>query len=334
MDLNNLCKYGDNYPLLISEENSIKTGLCNPSVLYIDGKLLFNLREVNYILYHAVGAKEYFQEGGRFPSAWGPLSYLHPNNEHLLITRNHLGYLDTGCNLIDTSMLDVDPKWEFHGLEDARLVNWGNKVYITGVRRDTTENGVGRMELSRIIDIKDSPKEISRIRIKHPTDEENAYCEKNWMPVRDVPFTYLKHANPTQVVKVNPENGDCWVVEQKDKVESLPDTRGGSQVLSYKDGYIAFTHDTTFWYFQDRGDGNKDAIYYHRVVFWDKDWNLKAMSKQFHFMDAQIEFCCGAEHVDGKFYITFGFEDNSAHLLVIDEEHIDKLLEDGDYNTK
>jgi len=128
MDLTNLCKYGDNYPLLIPEENSIKTGLCNPSILYIDGKLLFNLREVNYILYHAVGAKEYFQEGGRFASAWGPLSYLHPNNEHLLITRNHLGYLETGCNLIDTSMLDMEPKWEFHGLEDARLVNWGDKV--------------------------------------------------------------------------------------------------------------------------------------------------------------------------------------------------------------
>ena len=48
-------------------------------------------------------------------------------------------------------------------------------------------------------------------------------------------------------------------------------------------------------------------------------------------MGGQIEFCCGAEYVDNKFYITFGFQDNSAHLLVIDEEHIDKLLEDGDY---
>ena len=152
-------------------------------------------------------------------------------------------------------------------------------------------------DISRIIDIEDSPKEVSRVRIKHPTDEEGAYCEKNWMPVRDIPFTYLKHANPPQVVKVNPENGDCWIVEQKDKIDSLPDTRGGSQVLSYKGGYIAVTHDTMFWYFTDRGDGNKDAIYHHRIIFWDKDWNIQKVSKPFHFMDGQIEFCCGMEYM-------------------------------------
>ena len=331
MDLNSICKYGDTYPLLVFEDDSIKAGLCNPSILYKDGKFVFNLRDVNYVLYHAIGATKYMQEGGRFASAWGPLSYLHPDGYHKLVTKNYAGTLEEGCKLVDTSMLDVEPKWEFHGLEDCRLVNWGNKVYLTGVRRDTTDTGVGRMELSRIIDIEDSPKEISRVRIKHPTDEGNAYCEKNWMPVRDIPFTYVKHANPTQVVKVNPENGDCWVTEQKQRVEGIPDTRGGSQVLSYKGGYIAVTHDTMFWYFTDRGSGNKDAVYHHRIVFWDKDWNIQKVSKPFHFMGGQIEFCCGAEYVDNKFHITFGFQDNSAHLLVIDEEHIDNLLEDGDY---
>jgi len=331
MDLNSICKYGDTYPLLVSEEDSIQTGLCNPSILYKDGEFLFNLREVNYVLYHSIGATKYREEGGDYPSAWGPLSYLHPNKFRKLATRNYLGTLDKGCKLVDTSILDVEPKWNFHGLEDARLVNWDNKIYLTGVRRDTTDNGVGRMELSRVVNTDDSPIEVSRVRVKHPTNEQDAYCEKNWMPVRDVPFTYIKHVNPTQIVQTDPSTGDCWVVTEKERVIEVPNTRGGSQVLSYKGGYVAVTHDTVYWYFSDRGDGNKDAIYKHRIVFWDKDWNLQKVSKPFHFMGGQIEFCCGAEYVDNKFYITFGFEDNSAHLLVIDEKHIDKLLEDGDF---
>ena len=51
---------------------------------------------------------------------------------------------------IDTGVLDVKPLWDFVGLEDARLVKWDDKYYMCGVRRDTTTNGQGRMELSEI----------------------------------------------------------------------------------------------------------------------------------------------------------------------------------------
>ena len=37
---------------------------------------------------------------------------------------------------------------DFIGLEDGRLLKWNDKYYLTGVRRDTTTNGQGRMELS------------------------------------------------------------------------------------------------------------------------------------------------------------------------------------------
>ena len=49
---------------------------------------------------------------------------------------------------IDTSKLDVTPIWKFIGLEDGRIVNWDDKYYAIGVRRDTTTNGQGRMEFS------------------------------------------------------------------------------------------------------------------------------------------------------------------------------------------
>ena len=39
---------------------------------------------------------------------------------------------------------------DFVGLEDSRIFRWEGDLYISGVRRDTTENGQGRMELSKI----------------------------------------------------------------------------------------------------------------------------------------------------------------------------------------
>jgi len=49
---------------------------------------------------------------------------------------------------VDTSALDVTPMWEFVGEEDCRVVQWLGDYYLVGVRRDTTTNGVGRMEYS------------------------------------------------------------------------------------------------------------------------------------------------------------------------------------------
>jgi len=332
MELNSLCRYGENFPLLVSSTESEGLGLCNPSILQYKGEMLINVRNVKYVLYHSIGAKYWKDEGGKFQSRWGPLSYLHPEDDRTLKTENFLGYFGKGFKKIDTSELDQEPIWTFIGLEDGRLIEWGDTLYLTGVRRDTTENGVGRMELSTLEDIDSLPRETKRVRIKHPTDEDNAYCEKNWAPIVDMPYHFVMNANPTQIVKVNPDNGDCSLVINKEKVNiEHANTRGSSQVINYKGGYLAITHDTNWWY-HDRGNANKDAIYDHRLVFWDKDWNIQKISKKFKFMGGQIEFCCGMEYIGGVFYITFGFEDNSAHLLQIEDIYIDKLLEDAEYS--
>lgn len=331
--LGSLCKYGENYPLLLPFEKSGGLGVCNPSILYEDGRFLINLRNVKYALYHSIGADYWKSEGGKYQSRFGPLTYVHSENDWKLLTENYMGELYTEPNIVDSSQIEHEPVWEFVGMEDGRLVKWDDKIYLTGVRRDVKPNGEGRMELSEIEDPFGSVKEVSRVRVKHPTNEEEAYCEKNWMPVKSLPYHYIMHANPTQLVKVDPVTGDSELVVSKEKVEIKDaDTRGSSQVIEYKDGYLALTHDTCWWYFEERGGGNKDAIYNHRFIYWDKDWNIQKISKPFKFMGGQIEFCCGMEHVKDEFYITFGFEDNSAHLLVIKESIIELLLESAEYN--
>jgi len=302
--------------LVIPSEFTKGLALMNPSILKVKNKYLVNIRWVQYALYHS----EYNQ---KFQSPYGPLVYLNPEDDVTLTTVNYKCELDIKSGKlnkfqeVNTKKLDVKPLWEFVGLEDARLVNWDNKLLMSGVRRDTTTNGVGRMELSEIkVD-----KEIKRTRIEAPID---SYCEKNWMPILDKPYHYVKWTNPTEIVKVSTKNKNSKVVklvEQDLKTER--DLRGGSQVIKYKDYWVCLTHEVDLW---KNEHNNKDAQYYHRFIVWDKNWKIVYSSDEFKFMDARIEFSCGLHYENDEFLIPFGFQDTTAFLLTMPSSYFEEMV--------
>lgn len=301
---------GSIHPLIIPSSVTKGTGLMNPSIYNDNGKLLVNLRHVNYTFYHS--------EEKLFQHPWGPLTYVHPENDMHLRTDNYYLELDdnfkiTRYNKIDTSLFDTyEPMWDFVGLEDARIFRWDEKLYISGVRRDTTTNGQGRMELSEIIVGDNYVKEVSRFRIPPPKDL-NSYCEKNWMPVLDQPYTYVKWSNPTEVVAVNSEEQSCKTIALTNPINLPRDLRGGGQVIRFGDMYIAITHEVMLF---NSEVGRKDGVYRHRFVVWDKDWNIVKTSRDFAFLHAHVEFAVGmCKWGTDELIITFGFQDNAAYLL-------------------
>lgn len=311
---------GSIHPLIIPSELSGGTGIMNPSIFNDNGKIIVNLRNVNYTFYHS--------EAKLFQHQWGPLTYLHPENDMHLRTWNWYCELDDDFNIsrytkIDTSKFDTyEPKWDFVGLEDARIFRWDGKLYISGVRRDTTTNGQGRMELSEIVVEEDSVKEISRFRIPTPKDP-NSYCEKNWMPINDMPYHYVKWSNPTEVVKVDPSAETC---EQTTLTKFVPmprDMRGGSQIIEFEGNYLAVVHEV--YLFQSEV-GRKDGVYKHRFLVWDKNWNLIKYSEDFSFMDAHTEFAVGMCHKGDDILITFGFQDNVAYILKVTKDFLSKFI--------
>lgn len=307
-------------PLIIPSELTNGLGLMNPSVLIHNDKIIVNLRAVNYTFYHS--EKKLFQH------PWGPLTYLHPENDMHLRTDNYYlelneDYEITRFNKIDTSKFDTyEPLWEFVGLEDVRLFCWDGKLYTSGVRRDLDTIGTGRMELCEIEVSEDSVKEISRFRIPPPNDPKS-YCEKNWMPFTDLPYHYIKWCNPTEVVKVNPETQTSETVFLSDKVNFQRDIRGGSQVISVGDYYIACTHEVHLF---NSEVGRKDAVYKHRFIAWDKDFNVVNYSKDFDFMTGHVEFCVGMTKYKDKFLMTFGFQDNAAYLLEVPQKVVEDFI--------
>jgi FkbM family methyltransferase len=312
---------GSLHPIIIPADQTNGTGLMNPSIYNDNGKLIMNLRHVNYTLYHCEGEQLYINR-------WGPLAYLNPENDLHLRTTNYFCEVTDNLEIksftqIDTSKLDVPPIWQFVGLEDGRLVRWNDKLYICGVRRDTTSNGEGRMEMSEL-EVKDGKvREIKRSRIRHPYDQ-TSYCEKNWMVVTDMPNHMVKWTNPTEVVEANPNTLECFQRIVKPGTGQHQDMRGSSQIIPYKGKRICVIHEVDL--FKNKLN-QKDGKYTHRFVIWDMEWNIEHISEPFSFMNGEIEFCCGLTEYKDDLLITFGFQDNAAYILRMPQVFFDTYIE-------
>lgn len=307
-------------PLLIDPEDLSGPSITNPSVFIYNNKILVNLRNVNYTLYHS--------ELNRFEHMWGPLSYIHPENDMHLRTVNYVAELDENLDIvyyskIDTSKFDTyKPQWDFVGLEDVRLVEWNDKLYGIGVRRDLDTKGTGRMEISELEIEGTQVKEVSRYRIPGPPPD-NEYCMKNCTPVLDKPFHLLKWTNPTALMKFDMDGGLTEIIETNSYTPMNKDLRGGSQVIPYKEGYVSILHETDLYRSEQ---GRKDATYRHRFVVWDKDFQIQKVSKLFSFMNMKVEFCCGMAEYKSDYLITFGAQDNAGYILKISKDLVEGFI--------
>lgn len=319
--INNFSKYvlergGWVSELKLPVEHSEGLGVANPSIFIKGDKVLCNIRRVNYIFH--------INDSMVWQSWYGPSCYHHPDDDVTLTTENYFCELDDDMQVkpetvkhVDYSKFYTKPKWEFIGEEDCRIVEWNKHLYLTGCRRDTEETGISRMELS---EIDNDAKEIKRIRIPS-TGDDKSYCEKNWMPVLDQPYTYVKWCNPIEVVKYDPKKNktETIVLKQYEMKSDDPlcDLRGNSQVIRVGDYYIAHLHEVNLW--KNRYE-EKDAVYYQRFIVWDKDWNLVKLSPRFWFMNFKIEFGVGMIYKNDCFYVSFAVFDNASFVIKIPKD--------------
>jgi predicted GH43/DUF377 family glycosyl hydrolase len=296
-------------------------GHFNPSIFNDRGSLHIISRECNYTLFHSELSKTLIDNK--------PLHYIGEEGE-IFNTTNHFTYIDSKyLKPVFTTKVYIDkhiesePKWHFAGLEDARLVRWNGSYYMCGTRRDVDSHGTGRMELSRILVEHSYSKEVERVRIPTPNNEES-YCEKNWMPILSQPFHFVRWTNPTQIVKYDPSTRTTHVVVSKDLNENVSkNLRGGSQVISWGDrGYLSIVHEPYHTY----PNGNFDNEYKQQFIEWDSEWNIVRTSPQFSVMGARIEFVSGLTTLDNDVIITFGYQDNASFVARVSKEFVEEFL--------
>lgn len=310
---------GEVKTLTIPYSSTKANGIFNPSIFNDKGCLYLNLRSCNYTLFHSELGKTLIDES--------PLHYLGEENEKF-ITENYFSYIHSEnlkpifASKIITSDFDKEPLWHFSGLEDARLLKWDNKFYLCGTRRDTESTGIGRMELSEISVEHGYAKEVNRYRIPSPGDD-SSYCEKNWMPIIDLPYHFVKWTNPTEIVKYDIASNSCHTVLLKDSNLSLSSNlRGGSQIIRWNDGYLGIVHEAYHTYPNNKFDNE----YKQQFIFWDDEWNIIKFSPQFTVMGARIEFISGLTILDDSIIITFGYQDNASFIIKISQKSIEEYL--------
>jgi hypothetical protein len=314
---------GSVHPLIIPYPLTNGTGIMNPSIYNDDENLIVNIRHVNYTFYHS--------EKKTFQHPYGPLTYVHPENDMHLRTDNYYCELDGNLSIkrhdkIKMAFDTYKPMWDFVGLEDARIFRWNGQLYICGVRRDTTANGQGRMELCGMEVKEGSVVETSRIRIQPPNDP-NSYCEKNWMPILDKPFHFIKWSNPTEVVELLDDSGKTRTVSLSDQISLPRDIRGGSQIMPWGDCYIAITHEVDLFKSEV---GRKDARYLHRFLVWNKDFQIIACSREFSIMGGQVEFAVGLCRYKNDILVSYGFQDNAAYILRMRPETLVNFINESE----
>lgn len=296
---------------------------CNPSVYNDDGQLKLILRTVNFIMH----CSRYVDQNW---SSWGPLEYINPTaHDKQLKTTNYL--VDIYDNLDMKSYTHIEdpehePQWEFEGDEDMRLVRWNGQLYGLTIVRDDNPDGVARQVL---VTLSEDGRQLKRLKIASP---DNSYAEKNWIPIINLPFHFVRWSNPLEIVKVDPDTGDLETVVTRPAFDTGHDMqlRGSSQVIKIRDKYVALVHGCMLWKTElDR----KYARYYHQFVVWDDTWKFEQISPLFSFTDTLVEFSNGMCVKDGDAYISFSVCDNTAYVLKVP---VDKLFEfiSGDYHIQ
>ena len=144
------------------------------------------------------------------------------------------------------------------------------------------------------------------------------------MPLLNKDFQYIKWTSPTELVQAYPNQTKCDQVKITQGKVVNADQRGGSQLVNWGEYYIAITHEVVL---AKNYLKQKNGQYRHRLCVWDKDLNLIGISPEsFSFLDAQIEFVCGAAVLDNKLLISWGFQDNSAYVLEVPTDVVDALI--------
>jgi predicted GH43/DUF377 family glycosyl hydrolase len=227
--------------------------------------------------------------------------------------------LDRALEVVDVAPLEdahdgpVRHPSRVRGYEDCRLVRIGDTWFATATVRD--RNPEERCEVA-LLEL--DGRQVRTVRIlRGPAPGRH---EKNWMPFAsgsELRFVYS--CGPTEVLRCDTEDGTVQTLSRHTAPARAERLRGGSQGLAIADGTLFVVHETA--------DHNGRRGYQHRFVLLDRDHRLSAMSRPFHFISPEIEFCAGLARRDGELLLTFGVGDHTAMLAVADEMSVLSMLD-------
>jgi len=243
----------------------------NPYICpYLDGYLVLvrtvNYRHEGYILQPPIGSSTY-------------------------LTRNYLLFTDSELNLRGcTELVDRTGRpivrHEIQGLEDCQLTVHQNRVYISGSTYHfgkTVQYGYGLLPSQLLDDLKNSCLQPAyAVSIFHSFD--TPHTEKNWLPVIRVvgessQLNWIYSCQPLKIVDPMLRT----VIERPSRFK-YGELRGSGGPINLDEGYLLIVHES-FW------ARPQYRAYYHRFLWYDREWNLVRITDPWVFEGLGVEFC-------------------------------------------
>lgn len=279
----------------------------NPSIQKVDDGYQMVCRTVNYL-----------QFGGRDHKS---CDIFDPT----IRTKNYLIHYDKEFNLLSQHEITENlPRYRKEGsfvtgMEDCRLVRLGDDFWVTCTVFDANPNGIPQIALGKLGCPVSNKIEMTKLMpLKGPDPQR---CEKNWLPfVRDGEIYLIYSCDPFIVYKPDVETGECQEVMNSKPKYDFSAFRGSAAPIEFDDGYLMIVHEVTY---------TKQRYYFHRLVYMDKDFTVKKISKPFTFLHQGIEYTCGMtlDHSGTHLIVPIGIEDRNAYLCTIDLDTIRGMLE-------
>ena len=198
------------------------------------------------------------------------------------------------------------------GFEDMRLFEWKGDLWTSSTVRQIHPDGNCEQVLARLA----MNKEGYEIQDVKRMLREPRQTQKNWAPISTgdtLKFLY----RPGHVVDIHGKD-----VSVHPTGRATGDISGGSQLIPFEAGWLSIHHEAQFV------PGRMTRHYYHRFLYHDKDFRLKAISPPFVFEDKQIEFCAGMcwHPDDNHLVISYAVRDAEAKIATVPHQEVSRML--------
>jgi tetratricopeptide (TPR) repeat protein len=279
---------------ICKDVNGIQTEFLSSSSCLIPNKetdtYYLNVRFVNYVI----------DDNGQY----------HKCDNHI-ITMNKFVELSKDLKIIREKQFDLEfVERRYIGTEDVRIFrdtndrirfigtgyHTNNQIGVVSGQYNIMENNIKAVELKCLF---------------------KNQCEKNWVFVNYHDKTLIVYNwFPLQLCKQE-LNDTITVVKEVQMPRIFSYARGSSSGFQFKD---------ELWFVIHIVSHESPRHYYHLIVVFDKDMNLKRYSAPFKFEGTPIEFCLSIVVEQERVLINYSTWDRTTRIGVYNKDYIDSIL--------
>jgi hypothetical protein len=300
-------------PIFINRNNMTGPGLTSPSVWNEDGKVHLNVRNVDYTLFNSEQNKFLLHNIGLCKVR----TQLLPDQQDQGYRVNDiLGRIPEEVTIMDyyhASYTYYPFEKDFINPMNFNLFKWDDTIYVGGIIY-SPEHNAHLMTIKSLEKGQVSPENVFTIN----------FCGQHWSPVHGLNKMMLRSANPVMLYEVDYENKKTTEMLSRPKIKGYRDWYLVSQVVDFNDHYVAVVQEKHLSYFET---GAPNLTIRHRIVKWNKEWELIKFSPDFTFMGNGIECCSGITVTEQTVIMTFSVNDQISYILNVPHDYLQEFID-------